>query len=445
MPLRSASCSSVRNSSRGPAPPSWAAATAVARSASPLSSSPAKHAADHREREAVRFCIETDLPDPLGVLRSVQRDAALAAQRRGQQPLRPVVAHRVDRDVALGRELFDAVLHDRLTLRVIARTVRAPWRRPRLQPSQRPRWIRSWRWDSNPRPSDYKSLALPDCATPALRHRTTVGRRRPASGRRPAAGPQRRTRTARPRAPPTRSANPRGPGVGIRHQQVAPLPDEPGDARALGRRARAPAGAPAVALRRGSSPALVVEPDRDEPRVPQVLERSRRGSSPGPTGRCSSAPADARIAAGDSPARPPVADDQQRDARRLRRTRARAEVLRVLDAVEHRPERVVGGTAATEVPARPGRAGGAPWRRPPDGRGRRPRRAPGRGRVRSDPARDGGVEQLTSPGVGLRAAAAETLTDTAAPERSASRTARRPPMTKRSCGRSVIRPEPERG
>ena len=25
----------------------------------------------------------------------------------------------------------------------------------------------SWRWDSNPRPSDYKSLALPDCATPA--------------------------------------------------------------------------------------------------------------------------------------------------------------------------------------------------------------------------------------------------------------------------------------
>jgi hypothetical protein len=25
----------------------------------------------------------------------------------------------------------------------------------------------SWRWDSNPRPSDYKSLALPGCATPA--------------------------------------------------------------------------------------------------------------------------------------------------------------------------------------------------------------------------------------------------------------------------------------
>jgi hypothetical protein len=25
----------------------------------------------------------------------------------------------------------------------------------------------SWGWDSNPRPSDYKSLALPDCATPA--------------------------------------------------------------------------------------------------------------------------------------------------------------------------------------------------------------------------------------------------------------------------------------
>src|SRR5439155_2857975 len=28
---------------------------------------------------------------------------------------------------------------------------------------------RSWRWDSNPRPSDYKSLALPGCATPADR------------------------------------------------------------------------------------------------------------------------------------------------------------------------------------------------------------------------------------------------------------------------------------
>src|ERR671919_1922318 len=32
-----------------------------------------------------------------------------------------------------------------------------------------PRVRRSWRRDSNPRPSDYKSLALPDCATPAER------------------------------------------------------------------------------------------------------------------------------------------------------------------------------------------------------------------------------------------------------------------------------------
>src|SRR5207247_2027194 len=31
----------------------------------------------------------------------------------------------------------------------------------------------SWRWDSNPRPSDYKSLALPDCATPACFHECT--------------------------------------------------------------------------------------------------------------------------------------------------------------------------------------------------------------------------------------------------------------------------------
>src|SRR5207247_5340094 len=32
--------------------------------------------------------------------------------------------------------------------------------------------LRSWRWDSNPRPSDYKSLALPGCATPASGHGT---------------------------------------------------------------------------------------------------------------------------------------------------------------------------------------------------------------------------------------------------------------------------------
>jgi hypothetical protein len=36
------------------------------------------------------------------------------------------------------------------------------------------RLVWSWRWDSNPRPSDYKSLALPDCATPACKHRNSA-------------------------------------------------------------------------------------------------------------------------------------------------------------------------------------------------------------------------------------------------------------------------------
>src|SRR5437879_1637024 len=39
-----------------------------------------------------------------------------------------------------------------------------------MENAPRSEW--SWRWDSNPRPSDYKSLALPGCATPASRHRT---------------------------------------------------------------------------------------------------------------------------------------------------------------------------------------------------------------------------------------------------------------------------------
>ena len=70
-----------------------------------------EHAADHRERQAA-FLHRADPPKELGVVGAVQRHPALAARRR-QQALRPVEAHGVDRDVAFGGELLDAVLHDR--------------------------------------------------------------------------------------------------------------------------------------------------------------------------------------------------------------------------------------------------------------------------------------------------------------------------------------------
>src|SRR2546422_7975357 len=81
--------------------------------------------------------------------------------------------------------------------------------------------VPSWRWDSNPRPSDYKSLALPDCATPAQAIvpagcTTTVV----------IARTEARSRTGRPRGLRMRSTNPFGRASGWPGGGRSPL--EPG-------------------------------------------------------------------------------------------------------------------------------------------------------------------------------------------------------------------------
>ena len=191
-----------------------------------------------------------------------------------------------------------------------------------------------------------------------------------------------RSRTARRRATRRRSASRPAPASAARHQDVASLAHQPRHALAL---AADDEGHPALRTRRRRRSSRRASPSRPTTVNPASCRRSSaRGMlATRACGRCSSAPADARIAAGVTSAARRVRVTSTEAPAASAEARGRAEVLRIRDAVEDDDERVVVERERAELALPELAAGGrrrAVARRRPGGR------APG-GRARCGPPR----------------------------------------------------------